>query len=246
MEEHISNKQRRHLKRKALELLDEKETVKLVLEDCLMKIERKETEGSGKNKKTNKRQKLEHNNDDNNEGNTKKKMLLILDVNKVLVYRLKGSSFFTPRPHVHEFLQLMSKHYNLALWTSMQKLSSKKVLKELFHDRNVRLEFTWFQNRCKIIKSFEQQEKDEKPSFFKNLIDVWQEYPVYNTSNTVRTLSLLLFPLNLIFDRFFLMIVKRNVLRMIQRIVYILFHLICRNQEKKIKNYILMEGLHVI
>eukprot|EP01040_Poterioochromonas_malhamensis_P007741 gene7741-8359_t len=112
-------------------------------------------------------------------------MLLILDVNKVLVYRLKGSSFFTPRPHVHEFLQLMSRHYNLALWTSMQKSSSKKVLKELFHDRNVRLEFTWFQNRCKIIKSFEQQEKDEKPSFFKNLIDVWQEYPVYNTSNTI-------------------------------------------------------------
>lgn len=186
-EKKISNKERRHLKRKELDLLDETEVVRLVVDGCISKVEK--SEGNEKRKK--KKAKLSHSDPLSSpaEGDRiKKKMLLILDINKVLVYRLKGCSNFTPRPHVHEFLRLMSDHYHLAVWTSMQKSTAKKVMKELFHDRKIPLHFAWFQNKCKIIRdeSPEAIAKDAKPDFFKNLVDVWQQYPLFDASNTVR------------------------------------------------------------
>lgn len=136
------------------------------------------------------------------------KKLLIFDLNKVLIHRQKGCTDFVPRPHVEEFLQAMSQRYVLAVWSSMKRNSAWKVLRDLFTTPKVDLLFTWFQNRCTVIKhnggvSTETEEpQDElqtsdhpqpsnplfdtvKPTFYKKLRYVWLEYPQFNETNTV-------------------------------------------------------------
>ncbi len=76
------------------------------------------------------------------------KKLLILDLNKVLLYRKKGSKSYIPRPHLIPFLQQMSLRFHLAIWTSMQKNSAHRLQEEIFSSNNIPLLFMWFQNRC--------------------------------------------------------------------------------------------------
>lgn len=76
------------------------------------------------------------------------KKLLIMDLNKVLLYRKKGSKNFIPRPHVSHFLKEMSKRFHLAIWTSMQKHSAHRLQEEMFGNQKIALLFIWFQNRC--------------------------------------------------------------------------------------------------
>ena len=96
----------------------------------------------------------------------KKKKLLILDLNKVLVYRANLSSCYEIRPYTHEFLVGMSEIFELAIWTSMKKKSCRNMIHSLFgkaHDPNnlnvveqseslatlnVPLLFKWYQPKC--------------------------------------------------------------------------------------------------
>jgi hypothetical protein len=112
------------------------------------------------------------------------KKLLILDVNKVLVSRNKGSQDYVPRPFVSEFLKQMSETFILAIWTSMRKNSSKKLISELFIDNGIPLLFVWYQAKCRTIPNTEIP--DGKPLFCKDLEKVWKEFPSYNQENTVR------------------------------------------------------------
>jgi hypothetical protein len=147
------------------------------------------------------------------------KKLLIFDLNKVLIHRQKGCVDYIPRPHVQEFLQDMSERYVLAVWSSMKRNSAWKVLRDLFITPKIDLLFTWFQNRCTVIKharttstEIDEVENDAevsdqhqptnalfdtiKPTFYKKLRYVWLEYPQFNETNTVSyyscTISLLI------------------------------------------------------
>jgi hypothetical protein len=108
--------------------------------------------------------------------------LLILDVNKVLVYRKNKCSTYFPRPFVVEFLKEMSTHFKLAIWTSMKKSSARKLMCNLFRSEGIKLLFVWFQSRCVTVPA---EDPEVKPTFYKNLQDVWTAYPSYNLNNTV-------------------------------------------------------------
>ena len=115
--------------------------------------------------------------------------LLILDINKVLIYRL-STSYYVVRPHAKEFLSDMAERFTLALWTSMKNTSAKKCIKELFCDSSSDLLFKWYQPKCTRLHAHSVDEKctelpDTKPTFLKNLSDVWKEYSQYSESNTI-------------------------------------------------------------
>jgi hypothetical protein len=74
--------------------------------------------------------------------------LLILDLNKVLLYRIKGCDKFIPRPSALEFLRAMAQRFVLGVWTSMKRHSGHRVLQELFEQNDIPLLFVWFQPKC--------------------------------------------------------------------------------------------------
>lgn len=115
--------------------------------------------------------------------------LLIFDLNHVLLDRKPFTSQFTLRPHVAAFLLEMSRHFTLAVWSSMKKsTNSRELVKHVFQanhpDPAMRVPylFSWFQNRCHPIYHAD----GTKPTFLKNLCNVWREYPEYSAENTVR------------------------------------------------------------
>ena len=59
--------------------------------------------------------------------------LLVLDLNKVLIYRPPfTSSDFELRPYAMDFVQRMSKLFVLAIWSSAKKDTIKRLTKKLF------------------------------------------------------------------------------------------------------------------
>jgi hypothetical protein len=205
---HISRKQSRHMKRKNMEQsfgvekgttsltvieeneivrLDEirpekKQKLRLSDEQTAKRRQPQQSEDKAGKKKKLKQDKmiagiLRPSKDDS-------KKLLILDVNKVLVSRNKGSQEYVPRPFVSDFLKQMSETFILAIWTSMRKNSSKKLISELFIDHGIPLLFVWYQAKCRTIPNTEIP--DGKPLFCKDLEKVWKEFPSYNQENTVR------------------------------------------------------------
>lgn len=116
--------------------------------------------------------------------------LLIFDLNHVLLDRKPFTSQYTLRPHVASFLLEMSRHFTLAVWSSMKKsTNSRELVKTVFQtyhpDPAMRVPFlfSWFQNRCHPIHHTD----GSKPTFLKNLRAVWREYPEYSAENTVGT-----------------------------------------------------------
>lgn len=62
-----------------------------------------------------------------------KKRLLIFDLNKVLVFRVKNTNLYDIRPFAAEFLRDLSEEYTFAVWTSMKQKTTKKIVRSLFH-----------------------------------------------------------------------------------------------------------------
>lgn len=118
------------------------------------------------------------------------KRLLIFDLNKVLVSKLKNTSIFTIRPFAAEFLHDLSQEYILAVWTSMKKNTAKKIIKSLFQyeaqtkskstpklSQNISssssnlstlsalplpsLLFKWTQNKCTVSVGSSSRREDE-------------------------------------------------------------------------------------
>lgn len=125
------------------------------------------------------------------------KKLLIFDLNKVLVHRKPlCSNRFVVRPYVTEFLRHISTLFTLAVWTSGRRKNVRDILGLLFgastvtsSSNAVRCEptdpipllFEWFQTKCIEVPL----EGKEKPLFVKELSKVWNEFPVFDESNTV-------------------------------------------------------------
>jgi hypothetical protein len=119
--------------------------------------------------------------------------LLILDLNKVLIYRKPYSSNFVVRPHALEFVQRMSKLFVLALWSSAKKDTIKKICNKLFMPNEFcrsRFLFTWSQEKCDIIDAADADAAVNsraasyygdavKPLIRKDLAEVCKVYPEY-------------------------------------------------------------------
>lgn len=58
-----------------------------------------------------------------------KKRLLIFDLNKVLVFRVKNTNLYDIRPFAAEFLRGLSDEYTFAVWTSMKQKTAKKIVR---------------------------------------------------------------------------------------------------------------------
>lgn len=99
--------------------------------------------------------------------------LLILDLNGVLLYRNKRSCLV--RPHAVQFLQLMQQHYTLAIWSSCQLATAKKLVQKITGNYSFEFLFIWGQSKCTV----------EGRKYLKDLSMVWREYCSYDCSNTV-------------------------------------------------------------
>ena len=95
-----------------------------------------------RHKKKEKRKQLES--DRNN-------VLLIFDLNKVLLHRTPTrygcrSVSYQLRPHVHEFIQNVSRWFHVAVWTSGKRKNVSKMYREIFDGIETR--FFWCQDKC--------------------------------------------------------------------------------------------------
>lgn len=97
------------------------------------------------------------------------KPLLILDIDETLVHGrvepLERAADFSAdfyhiymRPHVHEFLKIVSAEYNLACWSSATQDYLETILKEFSRDLEP-LQFVWDRRRCTRRFDFILQEE---------------------------------------------------------------------------------------
>jgi NLI interacting factor-like phosphatase len=114
------------------------------------------------------------------------KRLLILDLNKVLLYRRPRSTSILPRPHVQEFLSHLSNHYTLASWTSVKNETAKIIRTRIFPEEiRSRLLFSWSQTQCYVDRSVESSTRPGKPLISKKLELVWRLFRQYSSANTI-------------------------------------------------------------
>lgn len=119
------------------------------------------------------------------------KFLIILDLNGVLVDRVRGPTDTTPdfmigktkcyvRPGARKFLKWLHHHYDVAVWSSMMPHNTMQIVHELWGKRMKDLKFIFTQNQCT-----ENGMMDEKPIFLKELRYVWEIMPWYDKFNTI-------------------------------------------------------------
>lgn len=133
------------------------------------------------------------------------KPLLILDMNKLLVYRafapklqeefpqcvsltdhatLLGQHWTWSRPGLDTFIDSLFKTYTVAVWSSAWAANVDLLCSHVFGTRRANLLFEWDQSWCtKIVPHPDPSET--KPLFAKDLQKVWAAYPQYNDRNTL-------------------------------------------------------------
>ena len=122
--------------------------------------------------------------------------LLILDLNGILCHRIRQKEPGKYRPsaaHIANtpiiarvdlipFLNFLDAHFTLAVWTSAKTKTAKQLVSLLFPvPIKERLLFIWGQPKCDTIHI----EGQEKPLYQKPLNRVWDEYPLWDTTNTL-------------------------------------------------------------
>lgn len=135
-----------------------------------------------------------------------KSMYLDRDMNFQSLYRKHigriAQTDIIPRTDLEEFLDYLIEHYNLALWSSAKKKTVKRLIHLMFPQRiQERLIFVWGQEKCERLTLQEKdtagdnsdgggdhmEAKDDGPKviFMKHLSKVWNEFPLWNSSNTL-------------------------------------------------------------
>lgn len=100
------------------------------------------------------------------------------------------------RPDIGTFLGYLDTHFCLAVWTSAKPKTAKKLIRLLFPNLPLRsrLLFVWTQNQCQsVVQRHDDDDNimyfndsgDVKPIFVKSLTQVWDQYPLWNPSNTL-------------------------------------------------------------
>lgn len=133
------------------------------------------------------------------------KPLVILDMNKLLVYRafkpklheeyahvehlidqatLLGEHYTFLRPGARDFVNYLLDHYRVAVWSSAWAKNVNLLCDHVFGPRRSELLFEWDQTMCTTIVPHPDPD-ETKPLFRKDLAKVWQEYTEYGADNTV-------------------------------------------------------------
>lgn len=132
------------------------------------------------------------------------KPLLICDINGILCHRVRRDPYpdikyrestkkvsgtpIIPRPGLNEFLELLSQHFCLAIWTSAKPKSAQALVKAIVPS-HIQLVFVWAQNQCHVQQSQDDEEDDlmdeRNAVFVKSLSKVYTRYPLWNSTNTL-------------------------------------------------------------
>ena len=128
--------------------------------------------------------------------------LLILDLNGVLIHRIRSArsaktsehevlpegairlrNFFVwKRPGLNEFLEMVFRHFDVAVWSSVRQENIGDLVDEVFGNWKGDLVFVWDQRKC---GNFADPKARNGRHFLKNLSDVWRSYPMYDEVNTL-------------------------------------------------------------
>lgn len=133
--------------------------------------------------------------------------LIILDLNKLLVYRdfkpklheesphvehlidqatLLGNYYTFLRPHAREFVAYLLDHYRVAVWSSAWAKNVDLLCAHIFGERRGELLFEFDQTLCTtVLPHPDPSEKNNKPLFRKDLTTVWVRYTDYGEHNTI-------------------------------------------------------------
>lgn len=90
------------------------------------------------------------------------KPLLILDLDETLIYSVHkkdykndgydliiDNEYFTKkRPFVDEFIEEIKEYFKLAVWTAATEDYAEIIVKNLFTEKNIQLEFLYSRNKC--------------------------------------------------------------------------------------------------
>ncbi|CAF1154293.1 unnamed protein product [Didymodactylos carnosus] len=131
------------------------------------------------------------------------KRLLILDLNGILIHRIykkdyikyqklfqnefnnftltqprfKGNFCIWFRPNVQQFISWCLEHFNVAIWSSVQKHNMEPLLETLLptEDDRSKLLFWWHQENCLMEENSNKNEAGKQStSFYKVLDEVWK------------------------------------------------------------------------
>lgn len=124
--------------------------------------------------------------------------LLIVDLNGIMVYRQYsipqkdeklppgalrvGNFIMWKRPGYEEFIEMIFKHFDVAVWSSVNSYNITAMTQEIFGKRENDLVFIWDQKKCQAV---EHPLFDHKKLYLKNLSEVWKAFPQYNRNNTL-------------------------------------------------------------
>ena len=143
------------------------------------------------------------------------KPLIILDLNGVLCHRVRTRNSPFPKNEYHKwyrpsigriamtpiiarndlttFLEQLCQNFTMAVWTSAKRRNALELVKLLFPPHiSQQLLFIWAQNKCQSIprpnkqpqQPLSNQYKDDI-IFTKRLSKVWEDYPLWNSTNTL-------------------------------------------------------------
>ena len=122
------------------------------------------------------------------------KKLIILDLNGLLISReyvkdrtkkppknakRAGNFFVYFRPGLNEFLTVIFKRYDVAVWSSACKHNVDMLCKLVFKERIDQLVFIWYQNQCTKEEHPDKKMKNIKPLYCKDLKKVRFKYVNY-------------------------------------------------------------------
>ena len=119
------------------------------------------------------------------------KFLIILDINGVLLERVRGSTDAKPdfvvnktkcylRPGVGKFLKWLHHRFDVAVWSSTMPHNTIPLVKKIWGKRMNNLKFIFTQNQCTHDGMI-----GEKPILLKDLQRVWDIMPWYDKLNTI-------------------------------------------------------------
>lgn len=131
-----------------------------------------------------------------------KNKLIILDLNGLLVYRIRGNDKTKKipkskydykiskfkiwiRPNTKDFLKYCLLHFNVAIWSTAQIHNILPLIDLLFDEEDKeKIVFIWGQSECTPSGKFSSINK-HKELVFKETSKIWDEFPQYNETNTL-------------------------------------------------------------
>lgn len=112
---------------------------------------------------------------ENSQMETAARPLVILDINGVLMLsthrpvaratpsEMANKKYLYYRPHMHEFLEYLFEHYNVAFWTSQMRHNAEETLRKILTPEQIqKLLFVWTRTECLLYPDYSSKKPIEK------------------------------------------------------------------------------------